>query len=847
MSWDQPVANQDKARELCTRLITAAEDTEINFPRSLMETEKSKLKRLAIFVDAASEALQVVAYAITEDEAQGLTIKSQLLMAKSRVHSQTIPEAELGALTAGHRVARIIINAIPKQWLTELTCIDFFSDSNVTLDRIQPLSRPQGVYVANRVQEIRKKAQEFGIECRYYHVPGPENVSDEGTRGNTDIAFLYTSLWQHGPKWLTHIEDSPASLRLIMNEGIIIFSCSTEEIKNNASTAISNQKAFWTLRSGKQPRAQIRNVGHSPYQQQHTNIPNLTPEAQPFNDEVTPDAISTETITGLSDQQPVRELSPGPSLPEPIALDMNSPVDPPVDPPVDVQTDIDPKTINDILSRSSSIRKALGVVQLLIKVKHAKSFMRSKQSENMPQREILMKCIKAEQAVWVKSPTLYTKQLVCFKDPETGVIVTRHRYSHGQMATVFGHAELPVIRTQDRLAHLLCKNGHIQEGIHLSSLATASNTRTGDLAVWIPNLRRKVKSLVSQCVVCRRIRAEPREAQMAPHPTAGMMAFPAYSHLQIDYAGPFWAKPAKHKNTRASQPVKIWALLIVDTITKNTNILAVEDYSSTAFGTAFHVHVSRHGIPATITSDPMSGFIGSAGEDDTEESPLTGCKAMVSKRYPSIQWKFIQPGAQFKQGLIERRVGTLKRLMKSVYQKAPCMTIMQWMSLFATIANIINSTPLFCQPTTEGAFTIITPNHLCLGRSGAKDPPLGYLPGHDSTPLDQLEAVQATTHAFWKAYSDFLCSSAHFTYKKWYGTGPDQIPPRPGDIILICYKNPIKDGFKIAKIEEVSADNRTLDVIVAPISKVGTQGWKAPQKMQVPIQRTVLLLSIQDQ
>jgi hypothetical protein len=118
MAWDQPVSNQDRARELCARLITISEDTEISFPRSLMQTQGAKLKRLAIFVDAATEAMQIVAYAMTQDDSQQLPVRSQLLMAKTRVHSQTIPEAELGALTAGHRLAKIIINAIPQTSLS---------------------------------------------------------------------------------------------------------------------------------------------------------------------------------------------------------------------------------------------------------------------------------------------------------------------------------------------------------------------------------------------------------------------------------------------------------------------------------------------------------------------------------------------------------------------------------------------------------------------------------------------------------------------------------------------------------------------------------------------------------
>ena len=514
--------------------------------------------------------------------------------------------------------------------------------------------------------------------------------------------------------------------------------------------------------------------------------------------------------------------------------------------------------IIQIIQNSSSLKKVLRTLSLLNRIKRNKSFRRAAQVSptDSSQKEIFAQCVKATQESWNLKEgelPLHTKQLGTFKEND-GILYTRLRFHTPEhMRSIYEATKLPVLKCEDGLTALIIRHSHLGGlGSHLTVLATSAQTRSGPNAVWIINLKKKVKQISSKCVTCRKVNSKPMGVRMASHPTAGDMYKPPFNTIQCDYAGPFLCKPWNKKLTRGRQPTKIWALIIVDTVTKATRIYPVESYSTESFETTFKIHISHYGLPQTITSDPMSGFMGTIDGNangqhgyKTSEDPLTLCRVKWARNYPDVTWKVLQPGSQFKSGLVERKVGGLKRIMRTVFNRAPTMTMMQWHALFSEVSDIMNSTPLFVRATTEGFLTPVSPNHLLMGRQNSKHPPMDCLPNLRGPDAESyIEGLTATINAFWKAYQNQLISSSHYKVREMKPK-PSEQEIKPGDIVLILYQSKLtKNQQRIGRVTQISKDKRNVKVNVCPpYNNLEITKWKPIKKMNVPIQRICRIYS----
>ena len=72
---------------------------------------------------------------------------------------------------------------------------------------------------------------------------------------------------------------------------------------------------------------------------------------------------------------------------------------------------------------------------------------------------------------------------------------------------------------------------------------------------WIINARITVRRIISECAVCRRVKSKPSNQFMADLPPARLKVYdPPFSHVDVDYFGPFLTK-MKRWDTDASSHV----------------------------------------------------------------------------------------------------------------------------------------------------------------------------------------------------------------------------------------------------------------------------------------------------
>ena len=102
-------------------------------------------------------------------------------------------------------------------------------------------------------------------------------------------------------------------------------------------------------------------------------------------------------------------------------------------------------------------------------------------------------------------------------------------------------------------------------------------------------------------------------------------------------------------------------------------------------------------------------------------------------------------------------------------------------------ANICNERPIgLSQPRDEGSYSVLTPNHLLLGRSGNLLPDdaelADYLPGPSRYGLDNF-----VTAIFWKKWANEVTPRLVFR-PKWHVQSRNLCV---GDLVMICESPPI--------------------------------------------------------
>ena len=118
-------------------------------------------------------------------------------MAKTRVASLkeiTLPKLELMAALIATRVSKFIVTSLSLQDIS----IHLWTDSQIALYWIQG-SRKLPTFVSHRVNEISQLAP----SAIWKYCPTDDNPADLLTRGVNAQILKSSSLWNHGPTWIT--------------------------------------------------------------------------------------------------------------------------------------------------------------------------------------------------------------------------------------------------------------------------------------------------------------------------------------------------------------------------------------------------------------------------------------------------------------------------------------------------------------------------------------------------------------------------------------------------------------------------------------------------------------------
>ena len=184
------------------------------------------------------------------------------------------------------------------------------------------------------------------------------------------------------------------------------------------------------------------------------------------------------------------------------------------------------------------------------------------------------------------------------------IIVTTGRLGEKSMQRLLGVSSLPILMSNSRVAYLYMVEAHTGEFglVHRSVVSTLARSRK---KVWVVRGRNLARKVVNSCPRCDLDRKETLLQHMANIKEEQLTVSPPWSHISLDFAGPYIVKGEVNKRAR----LKIWILIYCCRATRAVCLLACPGYATADFLIKHAEFVYRKGQPISIVSDKGSQLI----------------------------------------------------------------------------------------------------------------------------------------------------------------------------------------------------------------------------------------------
>lgn len=346
----------------------------------------------------------------------------------------------------------------------------------------------------------------------------------------------------------------------------------------------------------------------------------------------------------------------------------------------------------------------------------------------------------------VKDSTL--KSLSLFRD-ENDVIRVGGRLFHTSLAYETKH---PILLPSKHPFTLIIIRFIHRKNHHAGPLALLAAVR-GEF--WPVNGRSLCTKVYRDCIVCFKARPKSIHQRLGDLPSERVTVAPPFYSVGVDFCGPFHI----HYRIRGKPPTKTYACIFVCFVTKAIHIEVASDLSTASFMGAFRRMIATRGLPAKVTSDNGTNFVGANTElhelynllQSNELNTAIQDYCVVNR----VEWKFIPPYSPNFGGLHEASVKLFKYHMRRSMGTAK-LTYEQLQTLVKEIEAILNSRPLTPISSSPDDLQCLTPGEILIGR------PLTALPAPsitDRPPLDAWKHLEFIRCTFWKRWSkDYLRS-----------------------------------------------------------------------------------------
>ena len=259
-----------------------------------------------------------------------------------------------------------------------------------------------------------------------------------------------------------------------------------------------------------------------------------------------------------------------------------------------------------------------------------------------------------------------------------------------------------IIPRQHHLTKLIVEDCHRR--VHHSGLrSTLAEVRS---KFWVPRGRQTVKSILRDCIVCKRVQGKAFETPpVADLPDFRVNEAPAFANVGVDFAGPLYVKERK------GVMKKVYIVIFACCVTRAVHLELVPDMTVQVFLNCLRRFAARRGTPSLIVSDNAKTFkaakilLKNLYKDQ-------GFRGYIAQQ--GITWRFNLSKAPWWGSSYERMIGTMKRCLRKVLSNAR-MTFEELQTILVEVEGTLNSRPLTYEYDEVGS-EVLTPAHLICGR-----------------------------------------------------------------------------------------------------------------------------------
>ena len=424
---------------------------------------------------------------------------------------------------------------------------------------------------------------------------------------------------------------------------------------------------------------------------------------------------------------------------------------------------------------------------------------------------------------------------------KSGIVFMRGR-CESSLPQLFGVSSVPILARCTRLARLIMIEAHCEDH-RLSHLDVLARSRQ---RAWIVRGRFLAKDVIKACPLCRLRRSKLSKQLMGDIPQHQLFPCPPFSYVSLDFAGPYLAKAMG--NSRAQ--VKVWGLVIVCQNTRAVKVYATAGYSTDDFLTAYTRFTANHGNPLLVVSDAGSQLV-KAGKmiDQYDPSHLDWIRIKEGAAKNGTNWKNIEPGCQWRNGLAEAAVKLLKSTLDLTLASQSALNYAELDTLFSSVANLVNQRPIGVRSYTDEDLHAITPNDLLLQRSRNTVPGLQYDANESITRRQQF--MMEVEQLWWEQWS--IQVIPHLVpFRRWK---LEHRPIQVGDIVAVVYEKRIGKGtYRLGRVLRVHPDGhgrvRTITVGVRGKDRPNSAMPYVPKTLEehtLGVQRVAVICPVEDQ
>ena len=308
---------------------------------------------------------------------------------------------------------------------------------------------------------------------------------------------------------------------------------------------------------------------------------------------------------------------------------------------------------------------------------------------------------------------------------------------------------------------------------------------------WVIRANSVVRKLLANCFSCRRRQAPVCSQKMADLPkervTPGQ---PLFSHVGIDYFGPFMVKQGRSQ-------VKRYGCIFTCLTIRAVHIEIAHSLDTDSFINALRRFIARRGKPVLVRTDNGTNFVSGEKELRTCIQKWNRQRIHEYLLQQEVRWIFNPPAASHHGGIWERCIRTTRKILNALLNEQ-VLNDEGLLTLMCEVEAVMNGQPITKVSEDSRDLEALSPNHLLLLRQGAVLPP-GLFQREDSYSRRRWRQIQYLADQFWKRWCREYIPLLQ-RRQKWNNSRRNLAV---GDFVLIADETTPQSCWLLARVIEV--------------------------------------------